>query len=99
MSHVKLPLVSRDFLVGTVDQEPLLREDAACRELLLEALKYHLLPEQRASLVSARTTDRRPDAAAPYLFSVGQFHTDGQRLAEVWGLRGLKLFEHIAENM
>ena len=72
MSHVKLPLLSRDFLVGTVDQEPLLREDAACRELLLEALKYHLLPEQRASMVTARTTDRRPDAAAPYLFSVGE---------------------------
>ncbi|XP_043246385.1 kelch-like protein 17 [Amphibalanus amphitrite] len=71
MSHVKLPLLSRDFLVGTVDQEPLLREDAACRELLLEALKYHLLPEQRASMVSSRTTDRRPDAAAPYLFAVG----------------------------
>ncbi|XP_037077641.1 kelch-like protein 17 [Pollicipes pollicipes] len=71
MSHVKLPLLPRHFLVSTVDQEPLLRDDPACRELLLEALKYHLLPEQRASMASARTADRRPDAAAPYLFSVG----------------------------
>ncbi|XP_059474437.1 kelch-like protein 17 isoform X2 [Neocloeon triangulifer] len=71
MKHVRLPLVAREFLTTAVDSEPLVRRDTECRELLLEAMKYHLLPEQRASLSSSRTQHRKPDGARPYLFAVG----------------------------
>ncbi|KAL9915483.1 kelch-like protein 17 isoform X1 [Glossina fuscipes] len=71
MSHVRLPLVSRDFLMTCVETEPLIRDDAQCKELLLEAMKYHLLPEQRSLMSSQRTQERRPEGMRPYIFAVG----------------------------
>lgn len=55
MSHVRLPLVGREFLMTCVETEPLIREDQQCKELLLEAMKYHLLPEQRSLMTTQRT--------------------------------------------
>ena len=54
-----------------VDTEGLVRENTECKELLLEAMRYHLLPEQRSSLASIRTTSRKPDGMKPYLFAIG----------------------------
>lgn len=71
LKHVRLPLISREFLMTHVDSEPLVRENQDCKELLLEAMRYHLLPEQRTSLVSYRTTQRKPEGAKPYLFAIG----------------------------
>ena len=36
MKHVRLPLISREFLMTHVDTEVLVRENAECKELLLE---------------------------------------------------------------
>ena len=36
--HVHLPLISRDFLMTTVDSEPLVRENPDCKELMLEVI-------------------------------------------------------------
>lgn len=71
ISNVRLPLLNRDFLMENVETEPLVREDQHCKELLLEAMKYHLLPEQRSSLVSQRTLERKPEGMKPYVFAVG----------------------------
>ena len=54
-----------------MDNEPLVRENTDCKELLLEAMRYHLLPEQRSALASYRTTYRQPDGIQPYLFAIG----------------------------
>lgn len=72
MSHVRLPLVSREFLMSYVESESLIRDDSQCKELLLEAMKYHLLPEQRSLMVTQRTNERRPDGMRPYIFAVGK---------------------------
>ena len=63
--------MARDFLMSYVDSEALVRENAECKELLLEAMKYHLLPEQRSALTTERTVERRPEGMRPYLFAVG----------------------------
>ncbi|GFG36854.1 hypothetical protein Cfor_08667 [Coptotermes formosanus] len=73
MRHVRLPLMARDFLMSYVDSEVLVRENAECKELLLEAMKYHLLPEQRSALTTERTMERRPEGMRPYLFAVGTY--------------------------
>lgn len=39
--------------------------------LLRHTSRYHLLPEQRQSLSSYRTTHRRPEGTKPYLFAIG----------------------------
>jgi kelch-like protein 17 (actinfilin) len=75
MRHVRLPLMARDFLMGGVDSEPLIRGNPECKELLLEAMKYHLLPEQRPALATERTAERRPEGMRPYLFAVGMCNT------------------------
>lgn len=71
MKHVRLPLMSREFLMTHVDSEGLVRENPECKELLLEAMRYHLLPEQRSSLATQRTTSRKPDGMKPFVFAVG----------------------------
>jgi hypothetical protein len=67
--------MARDFLMSYVDSEVLVRENAECKELLLEAMKYHLLPEQRSALTTERTMERRPEGMRPYLFAVGTCDT------------------------
>ncbi|KAF2354688.1 Kelch repeat type 1 [Trinorchestia longiramus] len=71
LRHVRLPLLSRDFLTSMVDNEPLLQGQPECQTLQLEALKYHLLPEQRSSFTSERTVERKPLGYKPYVFAVG----------------------------
>lgn len=72
MEHVRLPLVNREFLMTRVDNEKLIRDDSQCRELLLEAMRYHLAPERRCALSTPRTMERKPKGAEPYLFAVGE---------------------------
>ena len=73
MELVRLPLLTRDFLVNSVETEPIVRTSPECKDFLIEALKYHLLPEQRATMQSPRTKERHNSACVPMLFSVGRF--------------------------
>uniref|UniRef100_A0A674HZ31 Kelch like family member 2 n=1 Tax=Terrapene triunguis TaxID=2587831 RepID=A0A674HZ31_9SAUR len=61
MEHVRLPLLSREYLVQRVEEETLVKNSSACKDYLIEAMKYHLLPtEQRALMKSTRTRLRTP---------------------------------------
>lgn len=75
MKCVRLPLLSRDFLLGHVDAESLVRHHPDCKDLLIEALKFHLLPEQRGVLGTSRTRPRRCEGAGPVLFAVGMLNS------------------------
>ncbi|NXM10610.1 KLH17 protein, partial [Ploceus nigricollis] len=70
MKCVRLPLLSRDFLMSNVDTELLVRHHSECKDLLIEALKYHLMPEQRGVLGNSRTRPRRCEGASTVLFAV-----------------------------
>ncbi|KAF4530009.1 hypothetical protein B566_EDAN009185 [Ephemera danica] len=59
LAHVKLPLLSPSFIADHVEAEPLFANDNQCRELVMEAMKFHLLPERRATLASPRTCPRK----------------------------------------
>ncbi|KAJ8371039.1 hypothetical protein SKAU_G00110670 [Synaphobranchus kaupii] len=71
MKCVRMPLLTRDFLMSNVDTELLVRHHTECKDLLIEALKYHLMPEQRGVLSNSRTRPRRCEGACPVLFAVG----------------------------
>uniref|UniRef100_H3ADM7 Kelch like family member 2 n=1 Tax=Latimeria chalumnae TaxID=7897 RepID=H3ADM7_LATCH len=61
MEHVRLPLLSREYLVQRVEEEALVKNSSACKDFLIEAMKYHLLPvEQRALMKTTRTRLRTP---------------------------------------
>jgi kelch-like protein 2/3 len=72
MEHVRLPLLSQEYLVNRVDEEPLLQFSPKCKDLLIEALKFHLMRgEQKASFTSPRTKPRQPIGLPKVLLVVG----------------------------
>ena len=71
LSLIKLPLLSRDFLMFTVEPEELIRSNSECKDLVIEAMKYHLLPELRPYLQNTRTKPRQNIDEVPVVFSIG----------------------------
>ncbi|XP_024082560.1 kelch-like protein 17 isoform X2 [Cimex lectularius] len=71
LTHVRLPLMSREFLMSTVYTDTLIRDNPECKELLFEAMRYHLMPEQRSQFVSERTLHRQPEGIKHYVFAIG----------------------------
>lgn len=60
LQHVRLPLLSPKFLVGTVGSDLLVRSDESCRDLVDEAKNYLLLPQERPLMQGPRTRPRKP---------------------------------------
>lgn len=54
---VKLPLLQPSFLADNV--ENVISLDPACQKLIMEAMKWHLLPERRLQMSSSRTRPRK----------------------------------------
>ncbi|KAF7244199.1 Kelch-like protein 2 [Varanus komodoensis] len=72
MEHVRLPLLSREYLVQRVEEEALVKNSSACKDYLIEAMKYHLLPlEQRALMKTTRTRLRTPACLPKLMVVVG----------------------------
>lgn len=72
MEHVRLPLLSQEYLVQRVEEEPLLKANLQCKDYLIEALKYHLLKgEQKILFKTPRTKPRQPVGLPKVLLVVG----------------------------
>ncbi|KAG9483194.1 hypothetical protein GDO78_009248 [Eleutherodactylus coqui] len=71
LQHVRLPLLSPKFLVGTVGSDPLIKSDEECRDLVDEAKNYLLLPQERPLMQGPRTRPRKPIRCGEVLFAVG----------------------------
>ena len=72
MEYVRLPLLPRDYLIERVETEPLIKRSFACKDFLIEALKYHLVPRfQRNFIQSPRTRTRAPIGFPKVLYVVG----------------------------
>jgi kelch-like protein 17 (actinfilin) len=71
LPHVRLALLSRECLMTRVETEDIIRSNQECKDLLIEAMKYHLLPEKRSMLQSPRTKPRSPSGRVSILFAIG----------------------------
>ncbi|XP_029112971.1 kelch-like protein 3 isoform X2 [Scleropages formosus] len=72
MEHVRLPLLSRDYLVQIVEEEALIKNNSTCKDFLIEAMKYHLLPaDQRHLIKTDRTRPRTPVSLPKVMIVVG----------------------------
>ncbi|XP_038222660.1 ring canal kelch homolog isoform X1 [Zerene cesonia] len=74
LEHVRLPLLPQDVLVARAAAEPLASAELRVKDLVIEALSYHLLrPERRAAaaLGCARARPRQPPRAPAALLVVG----------------------------
>ncbi|OWF36475.1 kelch-like protein 5 isoform X1 [Mizuhopecten yessoensis] len=86
LSHIRLPLMSPQFIADHVETNALFREDKECQYLIMEALKYHLLPERRSSFQSPRTKPRKSTVGV--LYAVGGMDcTKGATTIEKYDLR------------
>jgi hypothetical protein len=51
LSHVRLPLLARDFLLTHVLEEDLVQRSLETKDLLIEAMRFHLCPEGREEIL------------------------------------------------
>lgn len=70
LSHVRLPLIERNFLINQILVEPFVRENNQAKDLVIEAMKYHLSFENRSGN-SPRTQHRKPDGLTEFIFAIG----------------------------
>ena len=84
LQHVRLPLMTPKFLVGTVGADLLIKSDEACRDLVDEAKNYLLLPQERPLMQGPRTRPRKPIKCGEVLFA-GEFYLGGL-LNQIWKL-------------
>ncbi|VDK47382.1 unnamed protein product [Anisakis simplex] len=82
LEHVRLPLCQAKFLVSTVSEDPLVKSDARCRDLVDEAKNYLLLPLERPSMQGPRTRSRKPVRYGEVLYAVGGW-CSGDAIASV----------------
>lgn len=62
-------------LCQRVEEESLIKNSSACKDYLIEAMKYHLLPaDQRALMKTARTRMRTPACCPKVLTHYEHLH-------------------------
>lgn len=69
LENVRMPLLSKDYLLSKIDREPLIRSNMVCRDLMDEAKNYYLLPDCRAQMRTKRMRPRK--STVGWLFAVG----------------------------
>ncbi|MFH4980882.1 hypothetical protein AB6A40_007591 [Gnathostoma spinigerum] len=82
LEHVRLPLCPAKFLVSVVSEDPLIKSDARCRDLVDEAKNYLLLPLERPHMQGPRTRSRKPVRYGEVLYAVGGW-CSGDAIASV----------------
>uniref|UniRef100_A0A8C6VUC8 Kelch like family member 2 n=1 Tax=Nothobranchius furzeri TaxID=105023 RepID=A0A8C6VUC8_NOTFU len=85
MEHVRLPLLSREYLVQRVEEESLIKNSSACKDYLIEAMKYHLLPADQRALMKTlfHTPNSLPRQAPKAIRSVECYDFEEQRWYQV----------------
>eukprot|EP00062_Callorhinchus_milii_P006532 gi/632947347/ref/XP_007889003.1/ PREDICTED: kelch-like protein 1 [Callorhinchus milii] len=85
LSYIRLPLLPPQLLAD-LENNALFKDDLECQKLILEAMKYHLLPERRPLMQSPRTKPRKSTVGA--LYAVGGMDANkGATTIEKYDLR------------
>lgn len=94
MEHVRLPLLTQEYLVQRVEEEPLLKLNLQCKDFLIEALKYHLLKgEQKTMFKTPRTKPRQPVGLPKVLLVVGGQAPKAIRSVECYDFKEEKWYQ------
>ncbi|KAG7205534.1 hypothetical protein KM043_007512 [Ampulex compressa] len=94
MEHVRFPLLSQEYLVQRVEEEPLLKANLQCKDFLIEALKYHLLKgEQKLLFKTPRTKPRQPRGLPKVLLVVGGQAPKAIRSVECYDFKEEKWYQ------
>jgi len=74
IEHVRLPLLSQEYLLQRVTTETLLNTNDACKDFIIEAMKFHLLKgdlKLQMTLTSPRTKPRQPIGLPKVMLAIG----------------------------
>jgi len=71
IGNIRMPMLSPDYLIDQVESEPLFSEFPKCKELLMEAHHYLLLPNRRNAIQSIRTRPRKYENSNEMLIACG----------------------------
>ncbi|XP_024871271.1 kelch-like protein 5 [Temnothorax curvispinosus] len=83
---VKLPLLSPAFIADNIESNEMFKDQRMVQEFVMEAFKYHLLPERKSLLQTGRTKPRK--ATVGTLLAVGGMGTNkGAQFVEAFSLR------------
>ncbi|KAM4664324.1 kelch-like protein 4 [Discoglossus pictus] len=85
LSYIRLPLLPPQLLAD-LENSPMFANDLECQKFLMEAMKYHLLPERRSMMQSPRTKPRKSTVGALYAVG-GMDATKGATTIEKYDLR------------
>ncbi|XP_058845113.1 kelch-like protein 4 isoform X1 [Acipenser ruthenus] len=85
LSFIRLPLLPPQLLAD-LENSKMFADDLECQKLLMEAMKYHLLPERRPMLQSPRTKPRKSTVGALYAVG-GMDASKGATTIEKYDLR------------
>ncbi len=65
IEHVRYELLSSNFVRKDVAEEDLLKSNQSCKDFIIEALKYHLMPPAERSNISGRQITSRVRIGGP----------------------------------
>ncbi|XP_029114066.1 kelch-like protein 29 isoform X1 [Scleropages formosus] len=71
LAVVRLPFIHPSYLLNVVDNEELIKASEACRDLVNEAKRYHMLPHARQDMQTPRTRPRLSAGVAEVIVLVG----------------------------
>ncbi|KAJ8355530.1 hypothetical protein SKAU_G00183240 [Synaphobranchus kaupii] len=71
LAVVRLPFIHPSYLLNLVDNEELIKSSEACRDLVNEAKRYHMLPHARQDMQTPRTRPRLSAGVAEVIVLVG----------------------------
>uniref|UniRef100_A0A1A9V6G9 BACK domain-containing protein n=1 Tax=Glossina austeni TaxID=7395 RepID=A0A1A9V6G9_GLOAU len=78
MNCVRLPIMSAKCLMTSVATEPYIKDNPECKDLLLDAMKYHLEPEKRYLMISEHTRERKPSKMISHVILAGANCSEGR---------------------
>ncbi|CAL9692077.1 unnamed protein product [Knipowitschia caucasica] len=71
LAVVRLPFIHPSYLLNVVDNEELIKSSEACRDLVNEAKRYHMLPHARQDMQTPRSKPRLSAGVAEVVVLVG----------------------------
>jgi BTB And C-terminal Kelch len=77
LKHIRLPLITPTYLVDIISNEALIKNNIASRDLLDEAIFYHLLPERRSQYNTFSLKPRCCNDSFGLIYAIGGLNSNG----------------------
>ncbi|XP_076093860.1 kelch-like protein 35 isoform X1 [Mytilus galloprovincialis] len=82
--YLRLPLLGSEYLLHEVEPMELVRENARCREIVKEAITYHMLPARRSEFNSDRIAFRNHLTMEEVLIVLGGYNSQSEKVVDVF---------------